>query len=80
MQTYLNDAKGVNLFRYRLESGFLKSRIRVRLNSFSVSNDLLDDFMKPGEEIWLLIPKGKDATVFLYKDDVMVKSQVFDAW
>ncbi|MAF32601.1 MAG: PASTA domain-containing protein [Desulfobacterales bacterium] len=80
LQTYLNDVKGVNLFRYRLESGFLKSRIRVRLNSFGVSNDLLDDFMKPDEEIWLLIPKGKDATVFLYKDDVIVKSQVFDAW
>ena len=80
LQTYINDVKGVNLFRYRLESGFLKSHIRVRLNSFGVSSDLLDDFMRPGEEVWILIPKGKAATVFLYKDDVMVKSQVFDAW
>jgi len=80
MQTYINDVKGVNLFRYRLESGFLKSRIRVRLNSFGVSNDILDDFMRPGEEVWLLIPKDKAATVFLYKDDVMVKRQVFDVW
>lgn len=29
LQTYRNEVKGVNLFRYRLKSGFLKSHIRV---------------------------------------------------
>ena len=82
LQTYLNDVKGVNLFRYRLESGFLKSSYFVLgLNSFwCFKRSFWMIFMKPDEEIWLLIPKGKDATVFLYKDDVIVKSQVFDAW
>jgi serine/threonine-protein kinase len=78
-QEYLHAANGVGLFRYRLENGFLKRRIRVRLNSFGVSNDLIDGFMKPGEEIWLLIPKN-NATVFLYEDGELVKTQIYDAW
>lgn len=80
LETFRNEVQGVHLFRYRLESGFLKSHIRIRLNSFGISNDFLDDFMRPGEAVWLLIPKGKAATVFLYRDDVMVKSQVFSSW
>ncbi len=78
-QGHLNGAKGVGLFRYRLQNGFLKRRIRVCLNSFGVANDLFDDFMKPGAEIWCLIP-NIDATVLLYEDDKLVKTQVFDAW
>ncbi|MGB2930053.1 MAG: PASTA domain-containing protein [Desulfobacterales bacterium] len=76
---YLNESQGVSLFRYRLKDGFLKRHIRVRLNSFGVSADLFDDFMKPGEEIWLLIPRKNDATVFLYEDGELLKTFVYDA-
>jgi len=76
---YLNESQGVGLFRYRLKDGFLKRHIRVRLNSFGVSADLFDDFMKPGEEIWLLIPRKNDATVFLYEDGELLKTFVYDA-
>jgi serine/threonine-protein kinase len=76
---YLNESQGVGLFRYRLKDGFLKRHIRVRLNSFGVSADLFDDFMKPGEEIWLLIPRENDATVFLYEDGELLKTLVYDA-
>jgi beta-lactam-binding protein with PASTA domain len=77
--SYLNESQGVGLFRYRLKDGFLKRHIRVRLNSFGVSADLFDDFMKPGEEIWLLIPRKNDATVFLYEDGELLKTLVYDA-
>lgn len=36
--------------------------------------------MKPGEEIWSLIPGNKDATVLLYEDDKLIKTEVFDSW
>lgn len=74
-QRYSN---GVGLFSYRLEAGFLKRRIKVRLNSFGIFIDLFDDFMKPGEEIWILVPKNNDSTVMLYRDGVIIRSEVFD--
>jgi serine/threonine-protein kinase len=77
---YLHSLKGVTLFKYRLKYGFLKKHIRLRLNSFGVSNDIFDSFMKPGEEIWALIPRNKDATVLLYEDDELIKTEVFDSW
>lgn len=76
---YLNEFQGVGLFRYRLKHGFLKRHIRVRLNSFGVSIDLFDNFMKPGEEIWLLIPRKNEATVFLYEDGELLKTLVYNA-
>jgi beta-lactam-binding protein with PASTA domain len=76
----LQATQGVNLFRYRLKSGFLKSRIRIQLAIFGMVNDLWDDFMKPGEEVWLFIPKGVDATVNLFEDEEPVVSKTFEAW
>ena len=75
---YLNESQEGGLFRYRLKDGFLKRHIRVRLNSFGVSADLFDGFMKPGEEIWLLIPRKNNATVFLYEDGELLKTFVYD--
>jgi beta-lactam-binding protein with PASTA domain len=68
-----------SLFSYRLDSGFLKRRIRVSLNSAGFTNDLFDDFVKAGEEIWLLIPRDQEATVFLYENDRLIKTQTYDA-
>jgi eukaryotic-like serine/threonine-protein kinase len=76
---YLNESQGVGLFRYRLKHGFLKRHIRVRLNSFGLSIDLFDNFVKPGEEIWLLIPRKNEATVFLYEDGELLKTLVYAA-
>jgi serine/threonine-protein kinase len=77
---YYDGPTGIGLFRYRLNNGFLKKRIRVRLNSFGVSSDLLNELIRPGDEIWLLIPKNKNTTVFLYEDGELIKTQVFDTW
>jgi len=77
---YLHSTKGVTLFKYRLKYGFLKKHMRLKLNSFGISNDIFDSFIKPGEEIWILIPRNKDATVLLYEDDKLIKTEVFDSW
>lgn len=66
-----------HLFRYRLESGFLKRRIQVRLNAFGISNDLYNDFVKPGEEIWLIIPKQEDVEVSLFVDGELIKREIY---
>jgi serine/threonine-protein kinase len=69
-----------NLFSYRLKSGFLNRHIRVSLNTSGFTNDLFDDFVKAGEEIWLLIPTDREATVFLYENDELIKTQRFHAY
>ncbi len=69
-----------SLFRYRLENGFLRRRIRVKLNSAGITSDLFDEYVKPGTEIWVLIPLDDDATVFLYENDQLIKTETFDAW
>ena len=68
-----------SLFSYRLDNGFLNRRIRVSLNSAGFTSDLFDDFVKAGEEIWLLIPQDKEATLFLYENDRLIKTQTYDA-
>jgi beta-lactam-binding protein with PASTA domain len=68
-----------SLFSYRLDNGFLKRRIRVSLNSAGFTNDLFDEFVKAGEEIWLLIPRDQEATVFVYENDKLIKTQTYDA-
>ena len=77
---YLRSTGGVTLFKYRLQYGFLKKHIRLRLNIFGVSSDIFDSFMEPGEEIWVLIPRNKDATILLYEDARLIKTEVFGSW
>jgi serine/threonine-protein kinase len=69
-----------SLFSYRLASGFLNRHIRVSLNSAGITNDLFDDFVKAGEEIWLLIPTDREATVFLYENDKLIQTQRYYAY
>jgi serine/threonine-protein kinase len=73
-------SSGVRLFKYRLENGFLRKQIRVNINCFGISFDLIDALVKPGSEIWAFIPRNRDATLFLYQDNELIKTEVFDAW
>jgi beta-lactam-binding protein with PASTA domain len=77
-QAYLSGSYGISLFRYRLKNGFLKRHIRVCLNSFGISNDIIDDVMRPGEEVWLLVPKNVNASVLLYEDHKLIKTEVYN--
>jgi len=75
---YLAGTINGNFFRYRTTHGFLKRHIRVCLTGLTFSNDLLNEFVKPDEEIWLLVPNEKGATLLVYEDDELVESQVIE--
>jgi beta-lactam-binding protein with PASTA domain len=62
---------------HRLPSGFLKKQVKVRLDSVGISSELCNELMDPGEELWLLVPTYQTATLFIYEDDTLVKTQVF---
>jgi len=79
-QEYLPGEQRRNLFTYRLNNGFLRRHIRVELKSKGFSSDLFDEFIKPGQEIWLLIPTNNEATVLLYEDDTLIQTQIYDVW
>jgi len=36
--------------------------------------------MKPGENIWVLVPRDQDATVFIFEDDELVDARIYEAW
>jgi len=75
---YLHGVKPAAFFRYRLKNGFLKRHILARFISSEFSTDLFDDYVKPGEEIWLFIPGNNNSTILLYENDELVKTQVRD--
>ncbi|WP_167527643.1 PASTA domain-containing protein [Desulfosarcina alkanivorans] len=72
-------ADQVELFRFSLENGFLKKRVRVKMIQARYSLDLLDDFMSPGQEIWLLVPKNGNPTVLVYVDDQLMETRIMSA-
>jgi len=69
---------GMALFRHRSAPGFLKEHVRVRLNRLESTLELFDDFVKPGREIWLLVPKGEPATLFLYVDEELIQTTHYE--
>jgi beta-lactam-binding protein with PASTA domain len=79
-QEFLPGEQKRNLFTYRLQSGFLRRHIRVELKSNGFSSDIFDEFMKPGEELWLIIPTNNEATVLIYEDDKLIGTEVYDVW
>jgi len=66
-----------SFFRYRVDNGFLKRHIRVELKRDALTSQLYDDYVKPGEEVWLLVPGGQNATVLIYEDDQLVETRVY---
>lgn len=73
-----NGSDGVELFRFTLENGFLKKRVQVKMNQRQISLSMFDDFVSPGQEIWLLIPKSGNPTVLVYVDGLLVKTRIMD--
>jgi len=66
-----------SFFRYRVDSGFLKRHIRVELRQDAFTSRLYDDYVEPGEEIWLLVPRDDHATVLIYEDEKLVETRVY---
>jgi len=69
-----------SLLQHRLKSGFLKKRIRVELESAEKTADIFDDYIKPGDDIWVLVPRDHDSAVFIFEDDQLVRTRLYEAW
>lgn len=70
------NADQVELFRFSLENGFLRKRVQVKMNQPQISLSLFDDFLAPGQEIWLLIPKSGNPTILVYVDGQLVETRI----
>jgi serine/threonine-protein kinase len=70
------NAEQVELFRFALENGFLKKRVQVRMTQPQMSLNLFDDFLAPGQEIWLLVPKSGNPTILVYVDGQLVETRI----
>jgi serine/threonine-protein kinase len=68
------------IFHYRIDNGFLKRHIRVQLKREGLTSDLFDDFVSPGKDIWLIIPRDQSATLLVYEDERLVRTEVYDNW
>lgn len=69
--------KKTGLYRYRLGLGFLKQKVRATLVHSGFSLDIFNDFLKPGEEVWLFVPNDDNPTLNVYVDHVLVDQQTF---
>ncbi len=69
---------GLNLFRHRMGEGFLKQHVRVMVTRPVTALDIFDGYVRPGKEIWLLVPQDEPSTLFLYVDEELVKTLHFD--
>ncbi len=70
--------RSVSLFRYRVAQGFLRQNVRVRINRSDMAMNIFDDFVKPGEEIWLLISRDAPTALFLYLDNELIITEQYD--
>jgi serine/threonine-protein kinase len=69
-----------SLLQYQIKNGFLKKRVKVELVNPKGSSDIYDDYVNPGEQLWVLIPRDQDAMVFIFEDDELAMSQIYEAW
>jgi len=58
--------------RYRVKAGFLKRHIRVQVDGHGITDDLYNEYVRPGEEICVLIPTSGESTVLVFEDDEIV--------
>jgi serine/threonine-protein kinase len=69
-----------SLLQHQVGNGFLKKRIRVEWESEDSTTDIFDDYIKPGAEVWVLVPRDQDALAYIYEDDKLVKTRIYEAW
>lgn len=65
------------VFNYRVEPGFFKKRVRVHLDFGGLVSEIYDNLLRPGSELWLVIPSHAKATLLCYVDGELVVSQQY---
>ena len=66
------------LLRYQIPPGLLKRHIRVTIQSKGYSGEIFDDFVKPGQDVWLIIPVVQETIVLVHEDDKLTLTKVFE--
>lgn len=66
------------LFRYQVPPGFLKQHIRLELKAFGITSTLYDELMQPGRILWVMIPEYTHAVVFLYRNNELIETEVYN--
>ena len=69
-----------SLLQHDIKNGFLKMRVRIELEHKNSSAEIFDDYVKPGEQLWILVPRDQDAAVFIFEDDELVDTHLYEAW
>ena len=69
-----------SLLQLDIKNGFLKKRIRVELEHDKVSTEIFDDYVKPGKQLWIVVPRDRDAAVYIFEDDELVQTHLYEAW
>jgi serine/threonine-protein kinase len=69
-----------SLLQHDIKSGFLKKRVQIEMQHQSSWAEIFDDYVRPGEQLWILVPRDQDAAIFIYEDDELVKAHLYEAW
>jgi serine/threonine-protein kinase len=69
-----------SLLQHDIKSGFLKREVRVELEYTNHTAEIFDEYVKPGKQLWILVPRDQDAAVFIFEDDELVKTHLYEAW
>jgi len=69
-----------SLLQHDIKSGFLKREVRVELEYTNHTAEIFDDYVKPGKQLWILVPRDQDTAVFIFEDDELVKTHLYEAW
>ena len=67
-------------FQYRTKDGYLRKHLRVQVKHPGFSVDLFDEFVRPGTDVWLILPTDEDATVLVYEDDTLTQTLLPEPW
>ena len=69
-------ARAGRFFRFRTRDGYLRKHLRVQLKHPDYAIDLYDEYLRPGSDIWLILPADEDATVLVFEDDKLTRTLV----
>jgi serine/threonine-protein kinase len=69
-----------SLLQHDIKNGFLKRKVRIELEQTNTTAEIFNDYVKPGEQIWILVPRDQDSAVFIFEDDELVKTHLYEAW
>jgi len=65
---------GLTFFHYPMGNGFLKTHFKLRLHIYGFLYDLVDTFVKPGNDLWVVVPREPGAVLFVFQGDELTGS------